>query len=272
MPTRRNFVLSASTAAALPVLAAGLSVSNMTHASSTPISDTELTRQMTGKLDIELNDPATAHIEVPRLEDIFFTWSLPSIPADRVRTIVAYSFGSRKPSADINASVSETIPSALPVPGPVNEKIADAVYSLYRLAPVMVFAQREVASILASRYGMNDSNLRVVPTPAVVNDGTTASLTIAQVAAATIALNGSAVAMGTTAIVTHRDQAKSAIETSRALGMAAYAAQEIVLPVDYDPQALQPANRRRDLYLLGNMSGQFASLRANLIAQAYPNG
>ncbi len=244
----------------------------MVHASNTPISDTELSRQMTGKLDVELNDPATAHIEVPRLEDIFFTWSLPSIPATQVRTIVAYSFGNRKASTDINTSVGGTIQSALPVPGPVNEKIAGAVYSLYRLKPVMVFAQGEVASILASRYGMNDSNLRVVLPPTVASDGSTASSTVAQVAAATIALNGSAAAMGTTAIVTHRDQAKSAIGTSRALGMAAYAAQEIVLPVDYDPLASQPMNRRRDLYLLGNMSSQFASLRTNLIAQAYPNG
>ena len=73
MSTRRKFLLSTSAAATLPAVAAALSVSRNAIASDLPVSGAELIRQMTGKLDVELNDPTTASIEVPRLQDIFFT-------------------------------------------------------------------------------------------------------------------------------------------------------------------------------------------------------
>ncbi|MGA9918181.1 MAG: hypothetical protein WBR17_37130 [Paraburkholderia sp.] len=271
MSTRRKFLLSTSAAATLPAVAAALSISRNASAADLPVSGAELIRQMTGKLDVELNDPTTASIEVPRLQDIFFTWDLPLIPAAQVSTIVAYSFGDRPNAANGSSSGSGTAQSTLPLPGPINEEIADAVYKLYQLKPVMVFAQWEVASVLTSKYQMNSSNLQPVLPPVVASNGTVTYPAVAQVAAAVIALEGTAV-MGTVAIVTHRDQAKSAIQTSRALGMNAYAAQEITLPVDYDSQASQPTNRRRDLYLLSDMTNQFATLRANLIAHEYPNG
>ncbi len=158
------------------------------------------------------------------------------------------------------------------MPGPINEEIADAVYKLYQLKPVMVFAQWEVASILISKYQMNGSNLQSVLPPVVVSDGTIAYPTVANVATAVIALKGTATALGTVAVVTHRDQAKSAIQTSKALGITACAAQQITLPVDYDSRASQPVYRRRDFYLLNNMTNQFATVFANLTAQEYPNG
>ncbi len=272
MSTRRKFLLSTSAAATLPAVAAALSVSRNAIASDLPVSGAELIRQMTGKLDVELNDPTTASIEVPRLQDIFFTWDLPLIPAAQIGAIVAYSFGDRPNTANGSTSGSGTAQSALPLPGPINEEIADAVYKLYQLKPVMVFAQWEVASVLTSKYQMNSSNLQSVLPPVVASNGTVTYPTLANVAAAVIVLKGTAAAMGTVAVVTHRDQAKRAIQTSSALGMTAYAAQEITLPVDYDSQASQPTNRRRDLYLLFDMTNQFETLVTNLIAQQYPNG
>ncbi|MHA7680263.1 hypothetical protein [Cupriavidus sp. PET2-C1] len=268
MSTRRKFLLSASTVATLPVMATALSVSGNAMAADTLVSDAELKRQMIGKLILELNDSTTANSEVAYLQDIFFTWDLPSINAAQVSAIVAYSFGDR-PNAAIGSGTTQ---STLPAPGPINEKIADAVHQLYQLKPVMVFAQWEVASVLASKYQMNSTNLQSVKPPVVASNGTITYPTLDNVAAAVIALKGTAAAMGTVAIVTHRDQAKRAIQISRAQGMNAYAAQEITLPVDYDSQASQPTNRRRDLYLLSDMTNQFATLRANLIAQEYPNG
>jgi hypothetical protein len=253
-------------------MAAALGASGNAMASDAAISDTELTRQMIGKLEVELNDSTTAGIEVPRLEDIFFTWSLPLIPPAQVTTIVAYSFGDQPNAAGGNPSGNETAGSMLPAPGPVNEDIANAVYTLYQRQPVMVFAQWEVASILTSRYQMNSSNLQSVLPPVVAGNGTVTYPSVAEVARAMIALKGSATAMGTVAVVTHRDQAKSAIQTSRMLGMSAYAAQEVTLPVDYDAQASRPVNRRRDLFLLNDMTNQFATLRTNLIVQEYPQG
>jgi hypothetical protein len=272
MSTRRTFLLSTSVATTLPAMTAALSVSGNARASNVSVSDPELTHQMTGKLEAQLNDPATAAIEVPRLQDIFFTWSLPLIPAAEVSTIVAYSFGDRPNPANGSTYGNSPAESPLPAPGPVNEQIANAVYTLHRVQRVMIFAQWEVASILRSKYQMNNSNLQSVLPPVVAGDGTVTYPGVAEVASAIIALRGSAAALGTVAVVTHRDQAKSAIQTSRMLGMTAHAALEITLPVDYDAQASQPVNRRRDLYLLSDMSNQFATLRTNLIAQQYPQG
>ena len=272
MFTRRKFIRSTSAAATLPAVTAVLSGGRNAVASDLSVSDPELVHQMTGKLDVELNDPTIASIEVPRLQDIFFTWDLPLIPAAQVSAIVAYSFGDRPNAANGSTPSGGPAQSTLPVPGPINEEIADAVYKLYQLKPVMVFAQWEVASVLTSKYQMNSLNLQSVLPPVVASDGMVTYPAVTQVAAAIIALKGSAAAMGTAAIITHRDQAKSSIQISRALGMNAYAAHEITLPVDYDSQASQPANRRRDLYLLSDMTNQFATLRASLIAQEYPNG
>ncbi|MFL9949843.1 hypothetical protein PQR68_27990 [Paraburkholderia agricolaris] len=270
MSSRRQFLISAS-AAALPVVAATLATSSNAQASAAVVSDAELQRQMLGKLNVELNDAAIANTEMPYLQDIFFNWNLPSIPAAQIGAIVAYSFGDRPAAASGASSASGSSQAQLPQPGPINEEIADAVHQLYQLKPVMVYAQWEVASVLASKYQMNGSNLQSVKPPTVASNGAISYPALDDVAAAIIALQPAA-ALGTVAVVTHRDQAKRAIQTSRARGMNAYAAQGVSLPIDYDAQASQPANRRRDLYLLNDMTNQFATLRANLIAQQYPNG
>jgi hypothetical protein len=264
MSNRRKFLLSSSAAAALPALVATFVSSPRAMAADSVPSDIELTRQMLGKLSVELNDPAIARIEVPYLDDIFFNWDLPLIPAAQVNAIVAYGFGDRPATASSQ--------STLPVPGPINEEIADAVHQVYQLKPVMVYAQSEVASVLTSKYQMNSTNLQSVSPPSFTSNGTISYPALIDVASAIVALKGSAAALGTVAVVTHHDQAKRAIQTSKASGMNAYVPQGIALPVDYDAQASQPANRRRDLYLLSDMTNQFATLRANLIALQYPNG
>ncbi|CAE6742449.1 hypothetical protein [Paraburkholderia haematera] len=272
MSSRRNFLISTSAAAVLPAATAMLGVSRNAWASDALISDAELQRQMLGKLNAELNDSATANTEAPYLQDIFFSWDLPSIPVAQIGAIVAYSFGDRPASSSGASSSSGTGQSQLPQPGPINEEIADAVHQLYQSKPVMVVAQWEVASVLTSKYQMSSANLQSVKPPVVASNGAISYPSLDDVAAAIVALHGTAAALGTVAVVTHRDQAKRAIQTSRAHGMNAYAAQGATLPVDYDTQASQPANRRRDLYLLSDMMNQFATLRTNLIAQQYPNG
>jgi hypothetical protein len=73
-------------------------------------------------------------------------------------------------------------------------------------------------------------------------------------------------------IVTHRDQAKSGIEAAEEAGLTAAAVETLALPTDYDSEASLPANRQRYFFLLSDMVNQFALLRANLIAEEYPNG
>jgi hypothetical protein len=262
MSTRRTFFLSTAVAASVPLVTATLGASRTAFAadSSSPV-DADLKRQMNARLTTQLNDATTASTEVGYLQDIFFAWDLPTVAAAQITSIVAYSFGNR-PGA----------PGAAPLAGPINELIADAVHQLYLLKPVPVYAQAEVASILASKYLMNSASLHSFSPPTVTSSGAITYPTLDTVATAISTSAGSATSLGTVAVVTHRDQAKRAIQTSIAHGMKAFAASEITLPVAYDALASQPSNRRRDLYLLNDMTNQFATLRLNLIAQEYPNG
>ncbi|KKB64658.1 hypothetical protein WM40_04395 [Robbsia andropogonis] len=259
MTSRRTFIRSTSVAAALPVIASTAGISKTVQAASAATLDADLKKQMLAKLTTELNDAHTAAIEVPYLHDIFFSWDLPFIPAAQISSIIAFSFGDR-PGA------------STPLPGPINEAIADAVNQLYTLKPVMVYAQAEVASVLTTKYGMSTNNLQSVHPPAVASSGKVTYPTLDDVAVAILALKTNAAALGTVGVITHRDQTKRAIQTCTAHGMTAYAPNDITLPRNYDPHASQPTRRRRDLFLLNDMANQFASLRLQLITEEYPNG
>ncbi|KVE37896.1 hypothetical protein [Burkholderia sp. TSV86] len=268
MPSRRTFLLSSSSAAALPLASTILSACNDSIAQAAP-SDAELKRQMLGKLTAQLNDAANAATVEPYLMDIGFTWDLPTIPAAQINRIVAYSFGNRPNAASGNTPANGGSQSALPDPGPVNEALADAVYRIHQLKPVKVYAQWEIARFLAAKYQM--TNVHSIE-PVIAADGTVSYLSTDGVAAAIVALEGKAAAMGNVAVVGHRDHAKRCIQTSRARGMNAAAAAEVALPTLYDPQSGQAWTRRRDLYLVHDMYAQFGALRADLLAAAYPNG
>ncbi|MBB1636165.1 hypothetical protein [Cupriavidus sp. UME77] len=271
MSTRRNFLLSTSGAATASLLAATLSACGGDGVSAdAPISDAELKAQMIGKLSAELNDATTASVIAPYLMDVGFTWDLPLIPANQVNTIVAYSFGNRPNAASGNTSSTGAL-AALPDPGPMNEKLADAVYQIYQLKPVKVFAQWQIARFLVSKYQMNSSNLQSIE-PIIASDGTITYMSTDGAAAAIVALHGTAAAMGTVAVVGHRDHAKRCIETSVARGMNAHAVKEVTLPVYYDPLSGQPWTRNRAIYLVHDMYAQMADRTGALIAQAYPHG
>nr|WP_244131161.1 hypothetical protein [Burkholderia seminalis] len=149
MHTRRHFLASTS------VLAASCAAVTPVFASAAPATDAELQRQMLGKLTNELDDRATAADETGYLLDTFFSWTPPSVAAAAIDTIVAYSFGSRAGAS-----------AAAPVPGPVNEAIADAVFQLRQKVAAPIFAQQEVASVLASTYGLT-AGVTSIATPAV---------------------------------------------------------------------------------------------------------
>ncbi|MGS0891641.1 Tat pathway signal protein [Burkholderia stagnalis] len=252
MTTRRHFLASTS------VLAASCAAATPVFAGDAPVSDAELRRQMLGKLTNELNDRATAADETGYLFDTFFSWTPPAVGAAQINTIAAFSFGGRAAAS-----------GAAAMPGPVNEAIADAVFALRQKVVVPIFAQQEVASVLASKYGLT-AGVTSVATPAV-----TAGSPIPTpdgVAAAIVGQAGSAAALGKVGVVTHLDQASLAVRVSNAAGMQAAVPAGLTLPSLYDTSAQLPALRRRDLYLLGNLGVQLGMLRLALIDQEYPNG
>lgn len=252
MTTRRHFLASTS------LLAASCASVAPAFASDALVSDAELQRQMLGKLTNELNDRATAADETGYLFDTFFSWTPPTVDAAGINTIAAFSFGNRAATS-----------GATPVPGPVNEAIADAVFQLRQKVPAPIYAQQEVASVLASKYGLT-AGVTSIATPALAAgspipapDG---------VAAAIVRQAGSAAAPGKVGVVTHADQASMAVRVSTAAGMQAAVPAGLTLPSLYDTSALMPAMRRRDLYLMSNAGVQLGMLRLALIDREYPNG
>lgn len=226
---------------------------------------------MIGKLTGELDDAALAHTLEPYLTDVGFAWDLPLTPMSAVNTIVAYGFGNRPNAASGNTSSMGKNQAALPDPGPINEALADTVYEIYRSRRVKVFAQWEIARFLTSKYQMNSSNLHSIE-PVISSDGSVIYLSTAGVAFAVVGIVGNPAALGTVAVVGHRDHAKRCISTSVAAGMKAFAVKEIALPTHYDAQSAQPWTRNRELYLVHDMFAQMATTTGTLISQAYPQG
>ena len=274
MPTRRNFLLSTSSVATASLLTvtASLSACGGNGASSgSQTSDAELQTQMIGKLTTELDDAAIAHTLEPYMMDVGFTWDLPLTSVADVNTIVAYCFGNRPNAASGNTSSTGGNQAALPDPGPINEALADTVYEIYRLTRVKVFAQWEIAHFLVFKYQMNSTNLHSIE-PIIASDGSIIYLSTAGVAEAIVDIVGNPAALGTVAVVGHRDHAKRCIATSVAAGMNAYAVKEIGLPAHYDSLSAQPWTRNRELYLVHDMLAQLATTTGTLISQAYPQG
>lgn len=236
-----------------------------------PVSDSQLNAQVAAKLTAQLGDPSIVAAIQPALMDVGFTWDLPTIPAAQIDTIIAYGFGNRPNAASGTTSSTGGNQAALPDPGPVNEALADAVYRIYRLKPVKVFAQWEIARFLVSKYQMG-SNVLTSIEPIVANDGSIVYLSTDGVAAAVVALEGSAAAMGRVAVVGHRDHAKRCILTSQMRGMNAFAVAEVPLPAMYDPLSGQAWTRDRKLYLVHDMYAQMLTKAALLSRQLYPNG
>ncbi|AOJ43428.1 Tat pathway signal protein [Burkholderia lata] len=255
MQTRRHFLASVSASA----LAATAAASTPAFASDAPVSDAELQRQMLGKLTNELNDRAAATDETGYLFDTFFSWMPPTVQNTAINTIAAFSFGSRAAASS----------GAAPVPGTVNEAIADAVFLLRQKVAVRIFAQQEVASVLASKYGLTAGVTSIV-TPALAAGSPIP--TPDGVAAAIVKQAGPAAALGNVGVVTHSDQASLAVRVSNAAGMQAAVPAGLTLPSLYDASAQMPALRRRDLYLLSNVGVQLGMLRLDLINREYPNG
>ncbi|NTZ87308.1 hypothetical protein FCJ61_31065 [Burkholderia metallica] len=265
--SRRTFLSVAPAAAAASLLGA----CGGDDVTSAPIGDAALAAQMSAKLNAQLGDAATVDAIVPAMTDVGFTWALPTVPAAQIGAIVAYSFGNRPNAASGNTSSSGGNQSALPDPGPVNEALADAVYRIRQLKPVKVYAQWEIARFLVSKYGLGADVLSSIE-PVIASDGSIVYLSTAGVAAVAVSRAGGAAAMGTVAVVGHRDHAKRCIQTSQQAGMHAAAVAEVPLPTTYDPQSGQPWTRNRSLYLVHDMYAQMLTRAMTATMQAFPKG
>lgn len=258
MDRRLFFTAAAATTAAvsLPWLTAGAAQA----APSEAAEEQKLTRLMLDTLSRELDDPATAAVVGPHIQDVGLNWQPPQTAVENIDYIVAYAFGNRAPAGGGDPA------KVLYEPGPVNEALTDTIAAIRKQKDVPVFAQWEIARFLESKHGMD----RVTSIePVIAADGTITYLSTDGVAAQVVALRGTS---GTAGVVGFRDHVKRCVQTTRDRGMTAFAPAGVEMPGDYDLQSGQPWTRRRDLYLLHDMYAQMAVLRAKAIAAAYPNG
>lgn len=220
------------------------------------MAKSELQDLLEQRLTEELGEAQAAACLTDQILDIALSWRPPQVPAAQVTRIVAYAFGNRPREG--------AGPNDLADPGPVNEALAQAVLAIHQRSPVKIYAQWEIARFLAGKPGMADM-LSIEPVH--LPDGSLEYLSTDGVAAEVIRReDGAAAAMGTVAVVAHRDHAKRCVQISRRHGMDAHVAAEVELPATYDALSGQPWTRRRDIYLAHDLAAQFIALRGQAIA------
>lgn len=169
----------------------------------------------------------------------------PTVPDDEVDSLVVYAFGNRM-AADGTLSA-----------GPTNEALAQVVEDFVAEHPVPVFAQWEVADLLAES-GVGDITSI---DPDTGPDGEVVYLSTAGVAEKAVTLaEQQGVDLGQVGVIGFADHAVRCVLTSRAAGMAGAAVPEGVdLPSEYDPQSGQEWTRDQQTYLLTDLQGRLLS-------------
>ncbi|WP_329585610.1 hypothetical protein OG500_33285 [Kitasatospora sp. NBC_01250] len=259
---RRTFAATA-VAALAPVLASAAPAEAKDVTSSGPghadRGAARLQREMRADLSAALDDADAARAVVPSIYDIGFTWEPPTVPLASIDFLVAYSFGNRAPAGGGDPA------KVLYEPGPVNEALADTVARIRAKRSVPVYAQWEIAHFLTTKYRL--SGVTSIE-PVIAADGTITYLSTYGVAAQVLADRGKLPGgIGTAGVVGFRDHVKRCVETTRLAGMTTAAAPVgVTMPGTYDAQSGQAWTRRRDLYLVHDMSAQWQMLEQRLLA------
>lgn len=179
------------------------------------------------------------------LTDPLVAMTPPTVPDDEVDSLVVYAFGNRV-AADGTLS-----------PGPTNEALAQVVEDFVVDHPVPVFAQWEVADLLAESGAGDITSID----PDTGADGEVVYLSTAGVAEKAVALaDQQGVDLGQVGVIGFQDHAVRCVLVSEAAGMAGAAVPEGVdLPSAYDPQSGQEWTRDQQTYLLTDLQGRLLS-------------
>lgn len=222
---------------------------------------------LTDRLTAELKDENTARQLRPFIEEANFNMTPPSIAIADTSALIAFAFGNR-PNDSGN-------PDELAKPGPMNEALAACCAALYRQKAMPMYVQWEIARYLDSpRYPDIPARDVISIEPYWDADGKLVYLSTDGVVEAIVRdyAGGDPATLGTAAVIGHRDHVKRCIMTCRAREVASHAPEGIELPVWYDEQSAQPWTRRRDLYVLQDITVQLMGVAQANIAKAYPNG
>jgi hypothetical protein len=210
---------------------------------------TALERLLAEHLATELGDPATGAALAQTLLEIGLTWRAPTVTAQDIRTIVAFTFGNRM------------APSGNRTPGPVNQALAELALRLHEATGAPVWAQWEVAEAIGGRL-RDDALVAIYPE----RDASAEPrfLSTGGVVEAVVSRGGGS---GTVGVVALRDHAWRCVELCRRHGLQAGIPEGWALPEQYDSDSGQPWTRERLTYLLHDLHCRALDRRDALVAR-----
>lgn len=201
----------------------------------------------------ELEDPATALALTDVVLHDALSWQAPVIAADRITTIVGFTFGNRM------------LPNGNREPGPVNIALAEVVAALHQKTGARVFAQWEVAEALHSRV---DHDVVTAINPGRDARGEPVYLSTSGVLDE-IARQAAPQSLGCVAVVAFADHMFRCVATARRLRFDAYAPAGLAMPGTYDPQSGQAWCRNRLAYLLHDIMIRVTERRADVVGSLW---
>ena len=196
----------------------------------------EIEALLADHLEAELGDRATARALAAALVEDALTWRAPTVPLEKVRTIIGFTFGNRM------------LPNGNREPGPVNAALADVAVRLHETTGARVWAQWEVAEAIGRRLPAD-----VVEAIYPVQDGQAEPRYLSTGGVVEAIVARSRAPLGTVAVVAVRDHAWRCVRICRRYGLAAGIPEGWAMPADYDPGSGQPWTRERLAYLLHDL-------------------
>jgi hypothetical protein len=201
----------------------------------------------------QLNDATIAkELSTMVVEDLL-NWKAPTIALAQIDSIVAYAFGNR------------ILSNGNRLPGPMNDALADLVVQLHKETNVPVYVQWEIAEAIGDRIAPE----KVISiNPVLDAQANIVYLSTAGVASAVIKHVGSAQKLGKVAVIAFNDHLYRCVQTSRDLGMDAYAPDGYSMPNNYDPDSGQPWTRNRMNYLVADIKARITNYLEKLMGPA----
>lgn len=234
-----------------------------TRVRSPPLGGDDYRCALRARLALEWRDPVLAAEIVTGLDPTIVAALERRVPLADVPTssLLTYRPPRRPPNvfggAVVYAFGYRESPDGTRAPGPVNEALATATQQLLAKRRMPVFAQTEIAEVLAARGVREITSID----PVVGPDGQPVYLSTAGVAAQ--ARDEAAAAgtdLGTVAVLAFADHLGRSVLTTRAAGLDAAVPRGVSLPTDYDPASAQPWTRDRRSYLPTDLLGRAATL------------
>jgi hypothetical protein len=216
------------------------------------VADDDLMARLATHLTGQLGDAAAAIALARCLAEDALSWRAPEVAAERIATILAFTFGNR------------IWPNGNREPGPVNAALAGVAVHLHAATGAPVYAQWEVAEAVGDRM---PSDRLVAIYPARDARAEPLYLSTSGVVEALLRRVRDPAALGVVGIVAFADHAARCVGTARRLGLATAAMPAgYAMPAEYDPLSGQPWCRSRLAYLLHDLAIRFGERRDLVIA------